>query len=93
MKRKVPATTAQTISVYPGISIVAQPGTSEIVLGALKEQLAELCESFAVEAIADLLLDGTERVGGDRYSIATVLMEHPERLEQIAEIVRNRRAA
>jgi hypothetical protein len=83
------ATKAETrISVYPGIEIVAQPGASTIVVGAIQDQLAQLRLDFVQEQIAELL-----GKCDDRYEVARILQESPERIEQIAKIVQNARAS
>jgi hypothetical protein len=75
--------TKTTISIYPGIDIVAKPGASEIVIGAIRERLAELQDDFVDEQIADLLGDHD----GDRYEMAKELRAHPERIEQIGKLI------
>ena len=86
MKRKTKKPT--TISVYPGINIVAEAGASEIVIGAIRSRLAELRLDFLQEQIADLLGDAD-----DRYEVARRLQECPELIEQIAQVVREARAS
>jgi hypothetical protein len=67
---------------------VAQPGASTIVVGAIQDQLAQLRLDFVQEQIAELL-----GKCDDRYEVARILQESPERIEQIAKIVQNARAS
>jgi hypothetical protein len=81
-----------TIAVYPGIEIVAQPGAPDVVLSMLKRIVDdELRADLVQEQIANLLSNETR--SDDRYAIARLLMEKPERLEQIVEAVRKARAS
>ena len=76
-----------TIAVHPGVDIVVQPGASTLVVDVLQSIIKDQREPFLQELIADVLGEN------DRYEIASLLMKEPERLEQIAKLIREGRAA
>lgn len=87
MSKRKPTQKPTTIAVYPGIDVVVQPGASAVIVNALRDMLLDQREAFAQERVADLL------GGDDRYTIAELLQREPERLEQIAKVIREWRVA
>lgn len=78
------ATKAETrILIYPGIEIVAQPGADSGILNVIQSHVGELRLDFVEEQIAELL-----GKSDDRYEVARILRESPERIDQIAALVR-----